>query len=133
MLEPSKPIPSTQMLVVRSPISVSSDGGMEKCCQRPGRSLNLRSTICMLFFLIRSLTCFASSGVNFWLLPTDWAEWIMGFVGQSGRSRSYGQVRRSLQRLVSPFAGAHADGVRHGGNEYFAVADATRVCRIAAC
>src|SRR4030042_3008697 len=63
MLEPSKPTPSTQMLCVRSSISVSSETDMEKCCQSPGRSLNLRSTIWMLLALTKSKTFWASSGV----------------------------------------------------------------------
>src|SRR3989338_1094141 len=57
MDEPSKPIPSTHIDLVRSSISVISEAGMEKCCHSPGRSLNLRSTICILF----SLTIFMTS------------------------------------------------------------------------
>ena len=37
--EPSKPRPSSKMS------SLSSDTGMEKCCQRPGMSMNRRSMI----------------------------------------------------------------------------------------
>ena len=40
MLEPSKPRPSSNM-----PASNSS-AGIEKCCQVPGKSTNLKSTIC---------------------------------------------------------------------------------------
>src|SRR5262245_36515751 len=39
MLDPSKPSPSANMS------SSSSPTGIEKCCQRPGRSTNLKSTI----------------------------------------------------------------------------------------
>ncbi len=38
-LEPSKPIPSSKVS------SVSASAGMEKCCQTPGKSMNLRSTV----------------------------------------------------------------------------------------
>ena len=50
MLEPSKPIPSFQMLVGLS-TSIMSSAGIEKCCHRPGRSLNLRSMISILCLL----------------------------------------------------------------------------------
>src|SRR5215831_2925042 len=39
MDDPSKPMPSLKRL------SLSSSTGIEKCCQRPGRSMNLKSTI----------------------------------------------------------------------------------------
>ena len=44
--EPSKPMPSTHRP------SLISFAGIEKCCQRPGRSLNFKSTIFMLLSLI---------------------------------------------------------------------------------
>src|SRR3990170_3560085 len=50
MLDPSKPIPSSN----RS--SVSSEVEMEKCCQSPGTSTNLKSMISTLFFLENSIT-----------------------------------------------------------------------------
>jgi hypothetical protein len=37
--EPSKPMPSLNSA------SVKSSTGIEKCCQRPGRSMNLKSTM----------------------------------------------------------------------------------------
>src|ERR1700756_343103 len=39
MLEPSNPMPSSNKSFVKS------STGIEKCCQTPGRSTNLRSTI----------------------------------------------------------------------------------------
>src|SRR5215472_18687183 len=51
MEEPSKPSPSSKMS------SFSSDTGIEKCCQRPGRSMKRRSTI----FAPLSLAIFRTS------------------------------------------------------------------------
>src|SRR5215467_8515995 len=54
MLEPSKPIPSSN----RS--AVSSAAGTEKCCHNPGTSTNLKSTISTLFFLTKSKVSLAA-------------------------------------------------------------------------
>ena len=51
MDEPSKPMPSVKRL------SENSSTGMEKCCHRPGRSMNLKSTI----LTCRSLACCRTS------------------------------------------------------------------------
>src|ERR687892_2467685 len=48
MLEPSKPIPSSNNSAVSSP------PGIEKCCHNPGTSTNLKSTISTLFFFTKS-------------------------------------------------------------------------------
>jgi hypothetical protein len=50
--DPSKPKPSSKE------DSSSSCSGTEKCCHRPGQSVNLRSTITTLFFFATSSTCF---------------------------------------------------------------------------
>ena len=55
MDEPSNPIPSAQMPASGWESLTSSEAGMEKCCQRPGRSLNFKSTILISFFFIREL------------------------------------------------------------------------------
>src|SRR5712691_13241099 len=52
MEEPSKPRPSSKMS------SLSSETGMEKCCQRPGRSMKRRSTILAPFSLAIFTTSF---------------------------------------------------------------------------
>src|SRR5207247_6135324 len=51
--EPSNPSPSSKMS------SFSSDTGIEKCCQSPGRSMNRRSTILAPFSLASLSTSFA--------------------------------------------------------------------------
>ena len=51
--EPSKPRPSSKM-----PSGSSSDTGIEKCCQRPGRSMKRRSTIFAPFSLAAWMTSF---------------------------------------------------------------------------
>src|SRR5438034_7620931 len=51
--EPSKPSPSSKMS------SLSSEIGIEKCCQSPGRSMNRRSTILAPFSLASLSTSFA--------------------------------------------------------------------------
>src|SRR5712692_2572685 len=51
--EPSKPSPSSKMS------SFSSEIGIEKCCQSPGRSMNRRSTILAPFSLASLSTSFA--------------------------------------------------------------------------
>src|SRR3990170_6632520 len=99
MLEPSKPMPSSQMEVWMSSSSVSSRGGMEKCCQRPGRSLNFRSTIWIPFSLMNVAT---SSGVTAVLLCRD--PWL-------------------LDGHLAALARAHADGILHRDDEDLAVAD----------
>jgi hypothetical protein len=50
--EPSKPSPSSKMP------SFSSDTGIEKCCQSPGRSMNRTSTILAPFSLASLSTSF---------------------------------------------------------------------------
>src|SRR5215831_18788302 len=50
MLEPSKPMPSSNRSAVSSP------AGIEKCCHSPGTSTNLKSTISTLFFFTKSNT-----------------------------------------------------------------------------
>ena len=53
--EPSKPIPSS------NDSSVSVSAGTAKCCQRPGKSMNRRSTVLTSRWRIRAKT---SLGVN---------------------------------------------------------------------
>src|SRR4030067_3692616 len=59
ILEPSNPNPSS------NDDNSSADIGTETCCQRPGKSMNLRSNITALFFFANSNT---SRGVILLLL-----------------------------------------------------------------
>src|SRR3990170_706605 len=102
MLEPSKPMPSSQMDVWMSSSSVNSRGGIEKCCQSPGKSLNFRSTIWMPL----SLTNLATSS---------------GFTG--GRPPPHNVGRSPLYNHLSPLASPDPDGVLYGDDEDLAVTD----------
>src|SRR5260370_34387978 len=68
MLEPSKPVPSSQM-----PPS-NSEVGIEKRCHVPGRSVNFRSTISMLCWAIKWLTFFGV-GIEILLLSQRYGEY----------------------------------------------------------
>src|ERR1041384_3893862 len=74
MLEPSKPIPSSN----RS--SVNSFMEMEKCCHKPGKSINLKSTISTLFSLANASTSFGfiTQGLLFDSIVRDGCCWLAG-------------------------------------------------------
>ena len=57
MLEPSKPNPRSMFS------SVTSRAGTEKCCHRPGKSMNLRSTTSTFSFSMNAT-------ISFGVLPT---------------------------------------------------------------
>src|SRR3989304_6640160 len=134
MLEPSKPTPSIQMLWVRSSISVSSETGIEKCCQSPGRSLNLRSTILMSLALTKLKTFWASSGV----MGIDSLSGGTSPTSILGLRRLYRLPARvtfllndlSSDSHVAALAGADADGVRHPPHGSLAVADVAGAGRV---
>src|SRR5262245_14916288 len=103
--EPSKPKPSSKEA------SVSSDGGTEKCCIRPGRSMNRRSIISM----PRSLTSLSTS-------PTDCVTAAPPWVSLSGQaptgsyrtlaSRRLPTGCRSVSRPLTGGSAGHGGGVR---------------------
>src|ERR1700730_6582891 len=96
MEEPSNPRPSSKMA------SLSSAMGMVKCCQRPTKSMNFRSTITAF------LSCASpSTSLPFAISTSD----------------------QGLERRLAAFAGADANHLVDGGHEDLAVADAARLRR----
>src|SRR6476646_8828679 len=90
MDEPSKPMPS----VNRS--ATKSSTGMEKCCQRPGRSMNLKSTI----FTPRSLACARTA------LGSVLGSAIFGPVAMAIRATLSSRDHNNHSLSIRPFAAA---------------------------
>src|SRR6266480_1594243 len=129
MLEPSKPIPSSQI-----PVS-SSSIGIEKCCQMPGKSLNFRSTILMLCFWMSSLMLFGVGKV----VPPKSSEYSERSTGldQTYRFMLARRQRKWLRRLpaivkfllqsgVTPLAGPDPHRIRYRNHEDLPVTDRPR-------
>src|ERR1700693_743054 len=92
--EPSKPRPSSNTS------SVSSASGMVKCCQRPRKSMNLRSTITAFLSRAYPMTSFPL-GIR---VISSWSE-----------------------RVFAALAGADADRVLDGDDEDLSVSDVARL------
>src|SRR5262245_7976951 len=108
MLEPSKPMPSLN----RS--SSKSSMGIEKCCQIPGKSMNLRSTICTPSFLASFRTSFGVVGIGISLVESerDWA--VLNQAAAFGpRRTSHGHAEKSCYEaeIVIHGAGGRQAGV----------------------
>src|SRR5712664_1199494 len=104
MEDPSKPSPSSKTASVNSAI------GMVKCCQRPTKSMNFRSTI----------TAFLSCASPTTSLP-------FAIFHSSVCAPSKGTAAAPLtflERRLASFARADADDLVHGGHEDLAVPDA---------
>src|SRR5947209_848327 len=119
MLEPSKPRPSVK---ISSLYSVSV---VVKCCQLPGRSVNLKS----MSLTSRSLINLLTSEASLISLAIGWLSWNYS-LGQNSRRRSAELVERKSERrrkwLDGFFADlfrADADRVFDWENENFAVTD----------
>src|SRR5215813_9073002 len=110
MLEPSKPIPSSN----RS--AVNSSAGIEKCCHSPGTSTNLKSTISTLFFFTKSnasLTAMLHLPPTYQYCSLEIFSCYLTTPPPSLRSN----------RIFAPFAGADADNLFHRGNKNLSIAD----------
>src|SRR5574337_357279 len=115
--DPSNPTPS----VNRS--SVNSRLDMEKCCHRPGRSINLRSTIFTPRSFASLITSFGVIGLPFLLLGLNNSPLNSSCSGRIPRYRA------PSNRRFAPLAGPNSDDLIDRHNEDLAVSDAARLRR----
>src|SRR5919201_6584395 len=95
MLEPSKPMPSSNRPLV------SSCTGIEKCCQVPIRSTNLRSTILRPCLWARSMTVWASALDSFFE-RTPWSIAIDGVPSMHAGIRNDSMLGRLRPGVIGP-------------------------------
>src|SRR6266481_1735825 len=98
--EPSNPRPSSNTA------SVSSAIGMVKCCHRPRKSMNFRSTMTACLSFASPMT---SLPFGILCCPLLW------------------EIRLELQRRLAPLAGADPHYFVHRGDKDLAVSDAPRL------
>src|SRR3990172_3278328 len=112
MDEPSKPKPSSKDDSSSCPI------GKEKCCHRPGQSVNLRSTMTTPLRFASSSTCLGFMRIAPFRL-------VLGLGWIAARAFRPGDAARlHLHRVRAALAGADPDHVFHGEDEDLAIADA---------